>query len=473
MDIVKTVKQKLLNNTRYFGLTLGTYRDAIEVVSLAVKAEWFDIVSLEYSKSQKTYVEKLIHATKTNLLPKYPEFDQKFHKFPSYLRRAVIAEAIGNVSSHMTRLGQWEEHRQGKAPTFNPCCKSFPVFYKGNMSEWVRNGKVKLKLYTGSGWIWFTVPFEKLKPHRFPFSEGWERQNSMLVYNGYKWEIHFPFQKKVKLKSKDLVRPVLSVDLGINCTATVSVIYSDGTVGHREFIDYASEKDRLHTLIGTIAVKSAQTYYIPKGSAFCKALWRKVGNITEEVAHQCSARLVAIAGEFDCQAIVFEHLGKLKVPKNFYGAARLRRKFHYWLQGRIQKCTKYKGYGEGIRFSRVLARGTSENAFDGSGKVWRLGNKQIALFRNEKQYNCDLSASYNIGARYWIRELSEHSKSLVREDRVAAGDESSSVVARHQQTLASLISLVRSVSPGDTTGPAPYSGQGLSPSRETATRASS
>jgi len=74
---------------------------------------------------------------------------------------------------------------------------------------------------------------------RFPFSEGWERQNPMLVYNGYKWEIQFPFQKKVKLKSKNIVRPVLSVDLGINCTATVSVIYSDGTVGHREFIYYA------------------------------------------------------------------------------------------------------------------------------------------------------------------------------------------------------------------------------------------
>ena len=158
MDIVKTVKQKLLNNTRYFGLTLGIYREALDVVSLAVKAQWFDIVSLEYSKSQKTYVENLIHATKTNLLPKYPEFDQKFHKFPSYLRRAVIAEAIGNVSSHMTLHKQWEEHRKGKAPTFNPCCKSFPVFYKGNMSEWVRNGKVKLKLYTGSDWIWFTVP---------------------------------------------------------------------------------------------------------------------------------------------------------------------------------------------------------------------------------------------------------------------------------------------------------------------------
>jgi putative transposase len=226
-------------------------------------------------------------------------------------------------------LKQWEGSPKGKAPTFNPCYKSFPVFYKGVMSEWVRNDKVKLKLFTGSDWIWFTVSFEKLKPHRFPFSEGWERQNPMLVYNGYKWHIHFPFQRKVKLKDKDFKRPILSVDLGLNCTATASVVYSDGTVVHREFINYASEKDRRYTLIGTIAVKSAQTYYIHEGSSFCKFLWRKVSSITEEIADQCSARLVAIDGEFGCQSIVFEHLGKLKVPKNFYGAARLRRKFHH------------------------------------------------------------------------------------------------------------------------------------------------
>ena len=102
MDIVKTVKQKLLNNTRYFGLTLGIYRVALEAVSLAVKAEWSAISGVEHSKLQKSYAENLIHATRSNLSPKYSEFDQRFHKFPSYLRRAAIAEAIGNVSSHMT-----------------------------------------------------------------------------------------------------------------------------------------------------------------------------------------------------------------------------------------------------------------------------------------------------------------------------------------------------------------------------------
>jgi hypothetical protein len=49
---------------------------------------------------------------------------------------------------------------------------------------------------------------------------------------------------------------------------------------------------------------------------------------------------------------------------------------------------------------------TSALAFDGSGKVTRdPRNHSLAVFQNGKRYNCDLSASYNIGARYFIREL--------------------------------------------------------------------
>ena len=70
------------------------------------------------------------------------------------------------------------------------------------------------------------------------------------------------------------------------------------------------------------------------------------------------AELVRIAKEHDCQAIVFEYRGKMQVPRDFYGAKRLRKKLHYWMQGRIQRYTRQKAQAAGIRFSRVLARGT-------------------------------------------------------------------------------------------------------------------
>lgn len=176
-----------------------------------------------------------------------------------------------------------------------------------------------------------------------------------------------------------------------------------------------------------------------------------------------------IAKAYNCQAIVFEHLGKLNAPKNFRGARRLRKKLHYWMQGRIQKYTRYKANAEGIRFSRVWANGTSRYAFDGSGEIIRVGNKQCAVFMSGKTYNADLSASYNIGARYWIREVLS-SKSLTGNSKVGSADISSVLPARHQQTLASLISLDRLMAMPSNADCALYSGQVFS-DKETATKA--
>jgi len=59
-----------------------------------------------------------------------------------------------------------------------------------------------------------------------------------------------------------------------------------------------------------------------------------------------------------------------------------------------------------MRVSRICAWNTSRLAYDGSGAVTRdWKNHSLCTFQTGKRYNCDLSASYNIGARYFIREL--------------------------------------------------------------------
>ena len=60
----------------------------------------------------------------------------------------------------------------------------------------------------------------------------------------------------------------------------------------------------------------------------------------------------------------------------------------------------------GRRFSTVCAYSTSLLAYDGSGKVARdKDNHSLCTFKTGKRYNADLNASYNIGARYFIREI--------------------------------------------------------------------
>ena len=83
-----------------------------------------------------------------------------------------------------------------------------------------------------------------------------------------------------------------------------------------------------------------------------------------------------------------------------------RQKLHMWKKQKVQKIAEHQAHRLGMRISRVCAWNTSAYAFDGSGKVRRdPKNHSLAVFQNGKQYNSDLSASYNIGARYFIREL--------------------------------------------------------------------
>jgi len=82
-----------------------------------------------------------------------------------------------------------------------------------------------------------------------------------------------------------------------------------------------------------------------------------------------------------------------------------------WRCKYVQELVTKKCHSLGIRLSRVCAANTSKLAFDGSGEVKRGrdsektgGNYSLCEFTTGKLYNCDLNASYNIGARYYIRE---------------------------------------------------------------------
>ena len=112
----------------------------------------------------------------------------------------------------------------------------------------------------------------------------------------------------------------------------------------------------------------------------------------------------AIANDYD--VIVMEHLktnGKKRGSR--------RQKLTMWKHADIQNTVETLAHQYGIRVSRVCAWNTSRLAYDGSGMVNRgryvseSTPYDMCKFQSGKMYNCDLSASYNIGARYFIREL--------------------------------------------------------------------
>lgn len=72
------------------------------------------------AESQCAAVERLVHATAKNPNQRYRLFDQRFPKFPSYLRRAAIEAACGQVSSFVTRYAMWQSGRRKRRAALPP-----------------------------------------------------------------------------------------------------------------------------------------------------------------------------------------------------------------------------------------------------------------------------------------------------------------------------------------------------------------
>ena len=106
---------------------------------------------------------------------------------------------------------------------------------------------------------------------------------------------------------------------------------------------------------------------------------------------------------------MFEHLKGWR-PRGGKKRSTLKQRFHNWLHRRIVNLTEMKWLELGGRVVFVNPRGTSSYAYDGSGKLKRSNrNYELAVFSTGKYYNCDLSASYNIGARFILQLLGGNS----------------------------------------------------------------
>ena len=192
---------------------------------------------------------------------------------------------------------------------------------------------------------------------------------------------------------------ILAVDLGINTAATISVMRSDGTILGRHFCKLSKEIDHLTHSINRIKKAQQHRNYKTPG------LWAKVKGINHDISVKTANYIMDIAVLYHADEIVFEHLDKK-------GKARgsKKQKLKLWRSQEVQSIVTNKAHRLGMRISRVCAWGTSRLAYDGSGRVLRgreggFSTYELCQFQNGKIYNCDLSASYNIGARYFIREI--------------------------------------------------------------------
>lgn len=431
MKITSSYAMKLTGDLKSLENALTIYRNTLRFIIPIVNTHWDELKDLKNMKQRMTYTEKLIHSTDQNTA--CYNFDEKFPKFPTYLRRSAINQALGVVSSYRSNLENWEEERNGHAPKLNLTHYAYPAYYKRDLFRNFNptNQTIELKVYKNNDWVFETY---KLKTSDCAYYQRYlagKKQNVPIIQKrGRRYYATFSYEEETELVSEQSIDKICAIDLGLNTDATCSIMDKDGTVYARKFISFSKEHDQLYTQLGRI--KRNQK----RGSRHNKTLWRKVSGLSQDIADKTAKAIFDFGIEHGVDAFVLEYL-------DFKGKNTVERA-HFWRYKRIYKVLTHKAHQHGLRVARVNARNTSRLAFDGSG--WSKRGREITpstphalmQFPNGKIYNADLNASYNIGARYFIKHIL---KTVTATQRLALEAKVPQVAKRSTCALSHLINL--------------------------------
>ena len=400
---------EVINNTNKLrhivANTLALYNSALNYVCDVVLKHYDEINELNNLEG-RMYLEHLIHNTKNNIA-KY-DFDSIYYKLPCYLLRDIESKAIGHIFSYKSNLDNYKKERYNKIsngkkfkkrePSLSKC-NLLPSFYKGNMYKMISDNKIALKIYEDNDWKYEEFKLKKNDLKYINKING-KRYNPEIKIIGKKIYIKFTFEiEDLKLQDKELNKRIIcGVDLGVNNDATISIMNYEGTILGRHFIN-TNNKDLMNHLLN-------KKRKIQRNSGNYKYLRNlhinnKINSLNENIVNHTVNQIIKICLSYGVDVIVFENLRhKFKRAKRSFRA-----RLHRWRRIAIYNKAYEMAHRNGIRVSTVNPNGTSRYAYDGSGEVERDNdNYSICKFVNGKIYNCDLSASYNIAARYYIRE---------------------------------------------------------------------
>ena len=415
MNVTKTTKSKILSGDDDLKRTIAVYRSGLTHVAKVVLDNWGAVSAAATSQLKQQVVERLILPTKNRHVLPDNDLTTKFHKFPCYFRRALITETIGAVSSHMSRIINWRNLKtkveakgkkfSSRPPVFQYEPNVWPVFYYKNMfegepSDYIsknapRAALMRIKVFRNNDWVWKEIEVETQSFQKRSLSVYSPGAPTLVRRHGG-YAIHIPWERSLKLpdiKELEAVR-ICAVDSNLGNDAVAVAMDATGTVLARRFIRFDREKDRLTQAIDRISRANRLSGIGPKPN-----LWRRTNNLKEEIVNRTVTSIIDFATEYGCHVIVAENLKSLR-PKGSR-----REKVHHWRIMAIHHKLEDTAHHNGMRYSTINPCNTSKLAFDGSGMAKRPGKGKLLIFKSGKVYNADLNAAYNIGARYFVREM--------------------------------------------------------------------
>ncbi len=124
-------------------------------------------------------------------------FSRAFPDLPNRYRRSVIKDVIGKARGYLTSVTKWHASGKKKGKPGIPTASNHPTLYAGTFSLDLdeldlRKSFIRLKVYTGSEWVWVHYPtcynryFERRRAE-----PGWETESPKLILGKQSAAIHF------------------------------------------------------------------------------------------------------------------------------------------------------------------------------------------------------------------------------------------------------------------------------------------
>lgn len=213
MKITSSYAMKLTGDLKSLENTLTIYRNALRFIIPIVNTRWGEMKDLNNTKQRMAYIEKLIHSTANHHA--CHNFDEKFPKFPTYLRRSAINKVLGIVSSYYSNLETWEKDPKGQAPKLSLTHYAYPAYYRGGMFkdfDPIRQ-TIELKVYKNNDWVFETY---KLKTSDCTYYQRYlagKKQNVPIIQKkGRRFYATFSYEEETTLVSEKSINKICAID---------------------------------------------------------------------------------------------------------------------------------------------------------------------------------------------------------------------------------------------------------------------
>jgi len=348
-------------------------------------------------------------------LPQW-NFSKAFPDFPNRYRRSVIKDCIGKARGYLTTLRTWQHAGKQKGKPAVPTAANHPTLYAGTYtleldSLDLRKSFVRLKVYSGSQWVWVHYPtrynryFEVRRGE-----EGWEQESPKLILGKQTAAIHFVQSKtitatKIVESKRDPDLVTVAVDLNVKQLAVITV-RQHGTIIQTRFVsDHGLDQHRYRHL-KRVAKKQWQAGKPIKGERSNQQLWRHIRRQNTDVAHKTARAIVEVCEQYRGCVLLFERLRVIKA-KGGSKSRRLNRKQANQLKGKINQLAKEKAYASGVVSIEVNPHGTSQYCARCGAKGLRFslvagqrvtakGGKLFVCSHCSYECHADFNASCNV-----------------------------------------------------------------------------